>query len=143
MVEIRSAEKLENRVPSLVSTPEVWNNGGLLAGPTIPGNFSPVLWRCLGGTGSYCMLPSLVSSMFISLARHLCTLPNTLCSCFSVREKSIIRLYRKHRDMSRDHCWSETAVIVHVTASVRPFSGQNPWYRVINTSQSSMVKWIA
>ena len=87
-------------MPSLVRTPEVWNNGGLFAGPTVPGSFSPVLWRCLSGTSSYCMLPSLVFAMFISLARHFCTLPNTLCSCFSVREKSIIRLYPKHRDMS-------------------------------------------
>ena len=87
-VEIGSAEKLENRVPSVVGTPELWNNGGLPAGPTSPGSFSPVLWRCLSGSSSHCMLPSLVFSMFISLARHLCTLLNALCSYFSVRKKT-------------------------------------------------------
>ena len=85
---------------SLVRTAEVWDNGGLLAGPTSPGSFSPVLWRCLIGTSSHCMLPSLVFSMFISLARHLCTLPHALCSFFSVRGKHNMTISKGARHVS-------------------------------------------
>ena len=75
---------LKDRVPSLVRTPEVWNNGGPLAGPTSPGSFSPVVWRCLSGTSSHCMLPSLVFSMFISVPYQ------TLCAPVLVFGKTII-----------------------------------------------------
>ena len=111
-------------MPSLVRTPEVWNNGGLLSGPTSPGSFSLVVWRCLSVTSSHCMLPSLVFSMFISLARHLCTLPNTLCSCFSVRKNHNMTLFQKHRDMSRVRCWYKTLVVVHVKTQRASLPGQ-------------------
>ena len=85
------AEKLENRLPNLARTLEARYNGGLLAGPLVQetsvsfvrlkSNVSSQLPAFFGGVSG---------SMFISLARHFCTLPvRSMSSCLSL-DKSII-----------------------------------------------------